>query len=634
MILGASFSKLLTMAAFLFSPRALPPLLLFLFFSCSQILAQSPGKGANFSCSSDLLQSCAAYVAYFAQPPDFMDVGNISDLFDVSRLSITQASNLTSEDHKLVRGQLLLVPIRCSCNGTSYFSNVTYQIKKDDSYYFVSTHAFENLTNWQIVEAANPSLNPNLLKIGTRVVFPLFCKCPSKAQSEAGLNLFITYVWQTNDQVSTVASKFNATPGDIIAENNRSNFTSVIDHPVLIPVAQLPILTQNYSSTPSERGTDHRWHLMIVIGSVCAALVFLLAISLVYMRSMPKKEKALDRKGSSLETSDLIPAKKFARSESFELKAVQDKLLPGVSGYLGKRIMYDVRAIMEATADLSEQWKIGKSVFRANINGEILAIKKIKDKSSEELKILQRVYHANLVKLMGVASDVDGPCFLVYEYAHNGSLNKWLHKKCASSSGSVVLMWIQRLRIALDVANGLQYLHEHAQPSIVHGDIRASNVLLDSRFKAKISNFSMAKPATSPAELKVDIFAFGVMLLELLSGKKAMGMKEGSEIGMLWKEIREVLGDDGDGEEREERLRKWMDPNLEGFFPLVGALSLACLARTCTMERPCSRPSMAEIVFNLSLLTHSCAENLEGSLASPRLEVEGVVQIISPVKAR
>ncbi|KAF8015512.1 hypothetical protein BT93_H1127 [Corymbia citriodora subsp. variegata] len=557
------------------------PLLLFIFFSCAQIQAQSPSAGANFSCSSDSPQSCDTYVGYFAQPPDFMDVGNISDLFSVSRRSIIQASNLVSDDNELVQGQLLLVPIKCSCNGTSYFSNVTYEIKEGDSYYFVSTHAFENLTNWQTVEAANPSLTPTLLKVGTRVVFPLFCRCPSKAQSEAGHNLFITYVWQTNDQVSIVASKFNVTSADIIAENNQNNFTSVIDHPVLIP---------------------------------------------------PKK--ALDRNGSSLETSDLIPAKEFARSESFELKAMQDKLLPGVSGYLGKPIMYDVRAIMEATADLSEHWKIGKSVFRANINGEVLAIKKIKDESSEEMKILQRVYHANLVKLLGVASDIDGPRFLVYEYVHNGSLNKWLHKECTSSSGSVVLMWIQRLRIALDVANGLQYLHEHAQPSIVHGDIRTSNILLDSRFKVKISNFSMAKPATSPAELKVDIFAFGVLLLELLSGKKAMGMKESGEIGMLWREIREVLGGDGDGEKREERLRNWMDPNMDGFFPMEGALSLACLARTCTVEAPCSRPSMAEIVFNLSVLAHSYAENLEGSWASPRLEAEEAVQIINPVKAR
>ncbi|XP_030462686.2 serine/threonine receptor-like kinase NFP [Syzygium oleosum] len=621
------------MAALLFSSKTLPFLLL-LSFSSTNILAQSPGKGANFSCSSDSLQSCDTYVAYFAQPPDFMDVGNISDLFDVSRLSIIQASNLVSEDNELVQGQLLLVPIECSCNGTSYSSNVTYEIKEGDSYYLVSTHAFENLTNWQTVEAANPSLNPNLLKIGTQVVFPLFCRCPSKAQSEAGLNLFITYVWQSNDQVSAVASKFNATPDDIIKENNQNNFTSVIHHPVLIPVSQLPILTQDYSSIPSKRGTNHRRRLVIVTSSVCAALVFLLAISLVYMHSKPKKEKALDRNGSLLETSDLIPAKEFPRSESFELKAVQDKLLPGVSGYLGNPIMYDVKAIMEATADLSEHWKIGKLVFRANINGEILAIKKIKEESSEELKILQRVYHANLVKLLGMASDIDGPCFLVYEYVQNGSLNKWLHKKCTSSSGSVVLMWIQRLRIALDVANGLQYLHEHAQPSIVHGDIRTSNILLDSRFKAKISNFSMAKPATSPAELKVDIFAFGIVLLELLSGKKAMGMKESGKIGMLWREISEVLDDDGDGEKREERLRKWMDPNMDGFFPMEGALSLACLARTCTMERPCSRPSMAEIVFNLSVLTHSCAENLEGSWASPRMEAEEVVQIISPVKAR
>jgi serine/threonine protein kinase len=97
----------------------------------------------------------------------------------------------------------------------------------------------------------------------------------------------------------------------------------------------------------------------------------------------------------------------------------------------------------------------------------------------------------------------------------------------------VVLTWIQRLNIALDVANGLQYMHEHNRPSLVHRDIRTAIILLASKFKAKIANFSMAKWAkstTNPLMLKMDVFAFGVVLLELLSRRKAMEIKENGEV--------------------------------------------------------------------------------------------------------
>ena len=88
-----------------------------------------------------------------------------------------------------------------------------------------------------------------------------------------------------------------------------------------------------------------------------------------------------------------------------------------------------------------------------------------------------------------MSSKSGGNCFLVYEYAENGSLDKLLYSKSSAASVSVVVLtWNQRLNIALDVANSLQHMHEHTQPSIVHRDIRTTNILLASRFKAKIAN--------------------------------------------------------------------------------------------------------------------------------------------------
>ncbi|KAI6700154.1 hypothetical protein NL676_014478 [Syzygium grande] len=602
-------------------------LLLHLFIFIISITTRPlPSPSANFSCSANSPTLCPAYVAYIAQEPEFINLGSISDLFGVSRLSISQASHLASEDDPLYPGQLLLIPITCGCSGDSFFANITYQIKNGDSYFLVSMKAFENLTNWQVEEEMNPGIDPNILQIGTKVTIPLYCKCPAKADSEAGFNFLVTYVWQPGDALSSVAKMFNTTPSDIVKENNGVNLTTSVGHPVLIPVSQLPALSQPLNAPPKRKESKHEWNIVVLSSVASAILVVGLAFSLVCVRRLRGKAntKILNRNVSHWEDRNLIKTKGFSKDGKSESSktVIQDKLLPSVSDYLSKPIIYGPREIMEATMNLDENSRIGGSVFRGTIDGKVLAVKtEIKGKNTEELKILQRVNHGNLIKLMGVSSDASGNFFMVYEYAENSSLDKWLYQRPSSSSESVnFLTWIQRLGIALDVANGLQYLHEHIQPSIVHGDIRASNILLDSNFKAKISNFSKARPATSAAMLKVDIYAFGLHLLELLSGKRAMGVTE----------VMEILEAE---ENREERLMEWMDPDLESFYPIHDALSLATLAQACTAEESSVRPSMAEIAFNLCMLAQSSSVALERPWTTI-IEADESVQVIIPATAR
>jgi len=135
---------------------------------------------------------------------------------------------------------------------------------------------------------------------------------------------------------------------------------------------------------------------------------------------------------------------------------------------------------------------------------------------------------------------------------------------------------------------------------MVHGDIRARNILLTADLRAKISGFSLARPATAEAAAtSSDVFAFGLLLLELLSGRRAMEARIGSEIGMLWREIRAVLEA---GDKREAKLMKWMDPALGSEYQVDAALSMAGMARACTEEDAARRPKMAEAVFSLSVL--------------------------------
>lgn len=233
---------------------------------------------------------------------------------------------------------------------------------------------------------------------------------------------------------------------------------------------------------------------------------------------------------------------------------------------------------MKATMNLDEHCRIGSSIYQGNIYGKDLAVKQTKGDIKEELNILQKVNHVNLVSLLGTLCESDGSRFLVYDYAENGSLEKGLHHNSAASSSSSYalpcLSWSQRIHVALDVASGLHYMHDHTQPNIVHWDVRSKNILLASKFKAKLANFSMARTVADPTMAKVDVFAFGIVLLELLSGKKALTTEDNGVNVKLCKEIREVLRLE---EERVDTIVKWMDPKLDNRYSIDGAFEFGSL---------------------------------------------------------
>ncbi|CAK9145739.1 unnamed protein product [Ilex paraguariensis] len=129
------------------------------------------------------------------------------------------------------------------------------------------------------------------------------------------------------------------------------------------------------------------------------------------------------------------------------------------------------------------------SVFRGTINGNFAAIKKINGDVSHEINLISKINHFNLIRLSGVCFN-DGNWYLVYEYAVNGPLGDWLYYMDGDQN---FLNWIQRIQIVSDVASGLNYLHNYASPAYVHKDVKSSNVLLDVDFRAKITNFNLAR---------------------------------------------------------------------------------------------------------------------------------------------
>uniref|UniRef100_A0A251RNV1 Protein kinase domain-containing protein n=1 Tax=Helianthus annuus TaxID=4232 RepID=A0A251RNV1_HELAN len=234
-------------------------------------------------------------------------------------------------------------------------------------------------------------------------------------------------------------------------------------------------------------------------------------------------------------------------------------------------------------------------------------------KCCTEVTYLGQLHHANLVKLIGYCAEGDNR-LLVYEYMPKGSLENHLFRR-----GPQPLPWATRLKVAIGAARGLAFLHD-AKDQIIYRDFKASNILLDSDFNAKLSDFGLAKAgptgdrthvstqvmgthgyaapeyiATGRLTSKSDVYSFGVVLLELLSGRRAVDKdKFGVEQDLVeW--TKPYLGD-------KRRLFRIMDTKLEGQYPQKSAFTAATLASQCLNIEPKSRPRMSEVLASLEEL--------------------------------
>lgn len=250
-------------------------------------------------------------------------------------------------------------------------------------------------------------------------------------------------------------------------------------------------------------------------------------------------------------------------------------------------------------------------------NGHEVAVKSLKSDSNQgerefqaEVEIISRVHHRHLVSLVGYCI-ADAQRMLVYEYVPNKTLDFHLHGK-----GCPVMKWETRMRIALGSAKGLAYLHEDCDPRIIHRDIKSSNILLDHNFEAKVADFGLAKLASgedthistrvmgtfgylapeyaSSGKLteKSDVFSFGVMLLELLSGRKPIDPTsnriEDSLVEWGGPLLAKALEDQNYNELVDQRLEGKYDPNEVARMVSCTAASIRHSAKR--------RPKMSQIV--------------------------------------
>ncbi|XP_038977615.1 probable serine/threonine-protein kinase PIX13 [Phoenix dactylifera] len=229
-----------------------------------------------------------------------------------------------------------------------------------------------------------------------------------------------------------------------------------------------------------------------------------------------------------------------------------------------------------------------------------------------EVNFLGRLSHPNLVKLLGYCWE-DKELLLVYEFMAKGSLEHHLFRRAAACQP---LSWSLRLKIAIGAARGLAFLHA-SETKIIYRDFKSSNILLDSNYNAKLSDFGLAKNGPSDGDshvttrvmgtrgyaapeyiatghlyVKSDVYGFGVVLLEMLSGQRALDPNRPSGKQNLVDWAKPFLAD-------RRKLASLMDPRLEGRYRSKGALQAAQLTLRCLAGDPKRRPSMEEVVQTL-----------------------------------
>ncbi|XP_073043841.1 LOW QUALITY PROTEIN: wall-associated receptor kinase-like 8 [Primulina eburnea] len=345
---------------------------------------------------------------------------------------------------------------------------------------------------------------------------------------------------------------------------------------------------------------------MIIIGNLLNALLLIIAVCTFFNVAI-KKIRANRR------------LKNFRRNGGLLLE--QHELFASEKG-VEKIKLFSSKDLAQATDQYNENRVLGRggqgTVYKGMLaDGKIVAVKKSKSINEgdfetfiNEVVILSQINHRNIVKLLGCCLETKVP-LLVYEFIPNGTLFQHIH----DPTDEFPLTWEMRLRIATDVANSLSYLHSATSVSIYHRDIKSQNILLDEKYRAKVSDFGTSKSVaidqthlttrvlgtfgyldpeyfrSSHFTEKSDVYSFGVVMVELLTGEKAVSTvraEEGKSLAIHFLQSME-----------EDNLFDILDPLVLKEGPKVEIVAIAKLARRCLHMNGKKRPTMKEVAVEL-----------------------------------
>ncbi|XP_047269848.1 lysM domain receptor-like kinase 3 [Capsicum annuum] len=584
-----------------------------------------------FPCS-DQIKTCNA----FLYQHNGLSTQNITNFYAVNASAIKPIIHDDRQDY--------LVNIPCTCkdvNGTvGYFYDTSYKLQPDDTFANVSNDIFSGQV-WKV------GGEEKSYRAGDVVTMHLLCGCVEDEEK-----IVVTYTVQEHDTLSSIGDSLSSQVSDVENLNPHLTTPQFVDVGWLIYV---PMYKNGVPALARKKQKAHKWTILVgivsavTVLSMCTVMMFILRRNRLHRRAK-EDAAAISKSFSTKKTTSLQKQYMYKDNTEGLLFANLSADMPVFESE--RPVIYSLEEIAEATSDFDETRIIGVggygSVYYGTIGKQEVAIKKMRSNKSKEfmaeLKVLCKIHHINVVELLGYASG-DDHLYLVYEYILNGSLNEHLHQP--TLKGHKPLSWTTRTQIAVDTARGIEYIHDHTKSRYVHRDIKTSNILLDEAMRAKVADFGLAKlvgrtnedeflatrlvgtpgylPPESVKELqittKTDVFAFGVVLAELITGKRALIRENGdpNKMKSLISIIHEIFQD----EDPESTLESFIDENLKGCYPMEDIYKMAEIADWCLCENAINRPEMREVVVALTQIRTSSTE-WEASLGGDSVVFSGI----------
>ncbi|KAL5101655.1 hypothetical protein RYX36_005982 [Vicia faba] len=574
-------------------------LLFFMFLDCIFLKVESKCvKGCD-----------VALASYYVMP--LVELSNITTFMqskivtDSPEAIIRYNRDIVLSNDNLFSYSRINIPFPCECMGGEFLGHVfEYTANEGDTYDLIANTYYASLTTVEVLKKYN-TYDPNHVPAKAKVNVTVNCSC-GNSQISKDYGLFVTYPLRPRDSLEKIASHSKLDEGVIQSYNLGVNFSKGSGI-VFFP----------------GRGLGKGAAAGISIAGMFVLLLFVISIYVKYFQNKEEKAK-LPQISTALSAQDASGSGEYETSGSSGHGTGSTAGLTGIM--VAKSTEFSYQELAKATNNFSLDHKIGQggfgAVYYAVLRGEKTAIKKMDVQASTEflceLQVLTHVHHLNLVRLIGYC--VEGSLFLVYEHIDNGNLGQYLH-----GLDKAPLPWSSRVQIALDSARGLEYIHEHTVPVYIHRDVKSANILIDKNLHGKVADFGLTKLIEvgnstlhtrlvgtfgyMPPEYaqygdvspKIDVYAFGVVLYELISAKNAVlktceSAVESKGLVALFEEALNQI-------DPLEGLRKLVDPRLKENYPIDSVLKMAELGRACTRDNPLLRPSMRSLVVALMTLS-------------------------------
>ncbi|KAJ4721479.1 putative Kinase [Melia azedarach] len=575
-------------------------------------------------------KSCQSFTTFRSDPP-YDSAVSIAYLLASEASSIASINNISSNE-KIPSGKLVIVPVSCSCSGSVYQHNAPYTIKLGDTYFNIANNIYQGQTTCQALIGQNYYEATNLT-VGSELLIPLRCACPSKDQAANGVTSLLKYMVTWGDSINSIADHFGVEVRSIINANMLTLDDNIYPFtPVLVPLKgdSCTSTTNRFIFTdgrlkslnckPDTKKFPVKLVTLLGIGLGLGFLgVFLFGCQLYRIlkkrRYKKQKQKLFKQNGGYL---------------------LQQRLLSSC-GSSERAQIFTAEELERATDNYNQSRFLGQggfgTVYKGMLpDGRIVAVKRSKaidyaetqiEQFINEVVILSQINHRNIVKLLGCCLETEVPT-LVYEFISNGTLSHHIHGQQYQQEQELgmsrSLSWDDRLRIACEVAAAVAYMHSAASIPIFHRDIKSSNILLDDKYSAKVSDFGTSRAIpndkthlttvvqgtfgyldpeyfqSSQFTDKSDVYSFGVVLVELVTSKKPICFTTEEERNLVAHFI--ALA-------KEKKLVKILDPRAAKEAKEEDIEAVAQIAMRCLRLNSKKRPTMIQVSAELEELRRS-----------------------------